>query len=109
MVSLPAKEFQRKYMRQLVLSIMKVSNANKQEAKMIATGMVLFFKEHTQEGRDIDLGFLKIEAKQTKPRELKNNLNGQRYFRGESIRWKLLFRDKWLKEACPAWNFRSVR
>ena len=89
------------------MSLMKVTGANKKEAKNIASGMVLFLQEHLKEGRDIDLGFVLIQAKPTKPRVMRNNLTGKKYFKGESILWRLVFRRRWLKRIRPIWSFKA--
>jgi hypothetical protein len=77
---------------------------SREEAKKTAKVIRLLFEEYFLEGSEIDLGFAKIHPKLHKPRMIKSNLDGRKYFMGESRRWKVDFRKKWLKESNPFWS-----
>lgn len=103
---LPRSEYRRVYLRRLIRDVETTLRVTPKQAREIATGLVVFLKAKVHKGEEVDLGFLLLKLKTTKPREFKFNLNGTnngRYFKGESAKWAVSVRGGWVRKAKPAW------
>ena len=91
-------------MRELVSGLRVLHSIGPKEARKVATMMLVLIEAKMQAGESVDLGFMKIDPQKSSPRVVHSNISKTRHFIGESVKWRIMFRESWLKKRAPLWS-----
>lgn len=106
-ISLPAKEFRRKYMKHLISDVAKFYDLHPKEAKVVACMMVSFITEKVFLGERITLGPLSVIPKKKKATVVKSHLKKtgrQVFYMGDQIKWAVAVSKAWQSTTKPEWS-----
>ena len=104
--SVKDSEFRRAYMKKLIKELMVINELTLAEAKAAASAMVVYLENRVKYGKTVDLGFLKIIPKTSKPTVIKCNVGGKKadIHMGETVRWGVRITKSWQRKNKPYWS-----
>ena len=94
-------------MSRLIKELMVINELGRDEAKMVAASMVVYIEYQVKHGKEINLGFLKMVPKSSKPTVIKCNVGGKRsatIHMGETTRWQMRVAKSWQRKHKPFWS-----
>jgi hypothetical protein len=93
-------------MSKLIKEIMVINETTREEARVIAASMIAYFEHQINHAKRIDLGFLKLVPKTSKPTVIKCNVGGKRsvIHMGETMRWQVRVAKSWQRKNKPFWS-----
>lgn len=85
---------------------MVVNEIDRGEARKTAASMIVLLEHLVKHGKAVDLGFLKIVPKASKPTVIKCNVGGKKseIHMGETTRWQVRVAKSWQRKNKPAWS-----
>lgn len=89
-----------------LLNELAIAGLPKTEAKRALKAMLSLFRHKIREGKEIDLGFMKVIPKPSPPTTIQCNVGGKTrtIHMGESVRWKVSVSKSWQKTVKPGWS-----
>lgn len=99
-------EYRRVYMSKLIKEIMIINELGKDEARVVASSIVVYLEHQIKHGKEINLGFLKMTPKSSKPTVINCNVGGNKstIHMGETTRWQMRIAKSWQKKHKPFWS-----
>jgi hypothetical protein len=92
-------------MAKLIREIMVINEVRREEARIIASSMVAYFEHQIKHGKRVDLGFLKLVPKASKPTIINCNVGKKSVIHmGETTRWQTRIAKSWQKKNKPHWS-----
>ncbi len=103
---LKPSEFRRVYMSKLIKELMVINEISWDEAKFVAGSMIVYLDDRIKHGKAVDLGFLKIVPKTSKPTVIQCNVGGKKsvIHMGETVRWQTRITKSWQRKRKPHWS-----
>jgi hypothetical protein len=93
-------------MSKLIKELMIINNLRRDEAKLVAASMISYLEYQIKHGKEVNLGFLKMVPKASKPTTIKCNVGGKKsvIHMGETTRWHTRIAKSWQRKNKPFWS-----
>jgi hypothetical protein len=100
-------EKKKKYFKYIVLELINYHGHTKDEAQLIAEGMIRYLEAKVHNGDNINLGFMSIRKFLKKSQQICDNLRPEKnqvYLIPERIAWKVNIFRSWQLNYKPSWS-----